>query len=218
MGSAVAKATWYPSALSFLLTGTSLPGHRRRVATALPRTIPIGNPCLNLRSEHRWYFRTSSNQATLPHYGISHKMCATSTSSTKRGAGLPNPEAAAVPALVSVFECEVTSLGCVITRFLWVCAAFRQAILSRLNKPDFTVRNQKLQLLIPKEYSQFGSVSSHSHWQALPYVLGCAFHGWAFHGRAFIPVPGVVDSGPVCHQTETPHASRVERTHPLESE
>jgi hypothetical protein len=43
---------------------------------------------------------------------------------------LPNPEAAVLPALVSVFDSEVTSLGPMMTRSAWVCAAFRQAILS----------------------------------------------------------------------------------------
>ena len=42
---------------------------------------------------------------------------------------LPNPEAAVLPALVSVFDSEVTSLG-PMTRSAWVCAVFRQAILS----------------------------------------------------------------------------------------
>ena len=36
-----------------------------------------------------------------------------------------------LPALVLVFDSEVTSLGRFIARSAWVCAAFRQAILSR---------------------------------------------------------------------------------------
>ena len=43
---------------------------------------------------------------------------------------LPNPEAAVLPALVLVFDSEVTSLEPVTARSAWVCAAFRQAILS----------------------------------------------------------------------------------------
>ena len=82
-----------------------------------------------------------------------------------------------VPALASVFDSEVTSLGCVTTRFAWVCAAVRQAILSRPRWSDFAVRNQKLRLPIPCDSSQFGSVSSASYWQALPYLFGCAFRG-----------------------------------------
>ena len=45
---------------------------------------------------------------------------------------LPNPEAAVLPALVSVFDSEVTSLGPMMTRSAWACAVFRQAILSKL--------------------------------------------------------------------------------------
>jgi hypothetical protein len=42
-----------------------------------------------------------------------------------------------LPALVSVFDSEVTSLGPMMTRSAWVCAAFRQAILSWCFAPDF---------------------------------------------------------------------------------
>lgn len=45
---------------------------------------------------------------------------------------LPNPEAAVLPALVSVFDSEVTSLEPMMARSAWGCAVFRQAILSQL--------------------------------------------------------------------------------------
>ncbi len=34
-------------------------------------TQTLAHTCLSLRSKHRWRFRASSNQATLPHYGFS---------------------------------------------------------------------------------------------------------------------------------------------------
>jgi len=101
----------------------------------------------------------------------------TSTSSTKRGTGLPNPEAAVAPALASVFDPEVTSLRRFTARSARVCAVSRQAILSRCNASDFPIRNQKLGVPLPHGCSQFGTVSSESHWQALPHVFGCAFRG-----------------------------------------
>ena len=54
----------------------------------------------------------------------------TSPCLTKPCTGLPNPEAAVLPALVSVFDSEVTLLAPMMTRSAWVCAAFRSAILS----------------------------------------------------------------------------------------
>ena len=42
-----------------------------------------------------------------------------------------------LPALVLVFDSEVTSLGRFIARSAWVCAAFRQAILSRRKRAGF---------------------------------------------------------------------------------
>lgn len=71
-----AQASQSPSALSFLLFGSSLPNRRRRVVTALPRRIAQSlstyrRSCSNLRSKHRWRFRTSPTQATLPLYGFS---------------------------------------------------------------------------------------------------------------------------------------------------
>ena len=101
----------------------------------------------------------------------------TSTWPTKPGTGLPNPEAAVAPALASVFDPEVTSLRRFTARSVRVCAVFRQAILSRCRASDFPIRNQKLGVPLPHGCSQFGTVSSESHWQALPYVFGCAFRG-----------------------------------------
>ena len=50
---------------------------------------------------------------------------------------MPPPVAAVAPALASVFDFEFTLLGRVTARSARVCAAFRQAILSRLVQPDF---------------------------------------------------------------------------------
>ena len=102
-----------------------------------------------------------------------------------------------LPALVSVFDSEVTSLGPyahplldqsasfnatiqwserTFARSVWVCAAFRLAILSS-HWRDFPLRMQKLGVTLPHGRSRFGAVSSKSHWQALSYVFDCAFHG-----------------------------------------
>lgn len=146
--------------------------------------------CLNLRSDHRWCSHTSSTQATLPHYSISLDnrlwiramktrilvVSATFTSMTSRGAGLPDPEAAVVPALASAFDSEVTSLEQVTARSTWVCASFRTAILSS-SKRDFPLRKQKLGVTIPHGSSRFSTVSSDSYWQALLYLFRWAFHG-----------------------------------------
>ena len=96
----------------------------------------------------------SPTQATLPHYGVwrYHRRrlratarwrtirsrwslinclgSATFTWSTRPGTGLPQPAAAVVPALASVFDSKVTWLGRVTARSARVCAASRQAILS----------------------------------------------------------------------------------------
>ena len=60
------------------------------------------------------------------------RVSATSTLLTRQGTGLPTPEATVLPALASVSDSKVTSLGRVTARSAWVCAAFRLAILSRL--------------------------------------------------------------------------------------
>ena len=66
----------------------------------------------------------------LPLVSQRHRRSATFTWSTEPCTELPNSEAAVLPALVSVIDSEVTSLGPVTARSAWVCAAFRQAILS----------------------------------------------------------------------------------------
>lgn len=112
----------------------------------------------------------SSYQVSSP--GVS----ATFTSMTSRGAGLPDPEAAVVPALASAFDSEVTSLEQVTARSTWVCASFRTAILSS-SKRDFPLRKQKLGVTIPHGNSRFSTVSSDSYWQALLHLFRWAFHG-----------------------------------------
>ena len=49
-----------------------------------------------------------------------------------------------VPALVSIFDFEVTSLGPVTARSVWVGDAFRRFLLSRPHWSDFPLRKQKL--------------------------------------------------------------------------
>ena len=174
-----AQASQSPSALSFLLFGSSLPitqTGRDCLAThdRPPSLSTCRRSCSNLRPKHRWRFRTSSNQATLPHYGFSRIVCATCTLMTRQGTGLPNPEAAVVPALVSALNSEVTSLERVTARSAWVCTAFRPAILSS-SKRDFPLRKQKLGVSFSRGVSQFSTVSSKSYWQALPYLFGWAF-------------------------------------------
>lgn len=90
-------------------------------------------------------------------------------------------DAAVVPALVSTFDFEFTLLERVTARSVQVLAASRQTTLSRSiangNLADFLLRKQKLGVPILNSFSRFGSVSSKSHWQALPYVFSWAFHG-----------------------------------------
>ena len=162
----------------------------------MPRTDPKALPHKEAPLDHvRAFARTTARASarvllrprshTTAFDGCTRRMqTATSTWPTKPGTELPNPEAAVLPALVLVFNSEVTSLGRVTARSAWVCAAFRQAILSKLMpssgtkyRPDFPIRNQKLKVPLPYGCSQFGSVSSESHWQALSYVFDCAFHG-----------------------------------------
>ena len=127
---------------------------------------------------------------------------------------LPNPEAAVLPALVSVFDSEVTSLGPMKTRSAWVCAAFRQAILSchacmtdfPPTKPEargtnptriFTVRHRLFRISLA---SALLRIRLRLSW--------LSFSPFEFLARYAEDVsPGVA-----CRQTTAPHASRVERT------
>lgn len=54
-----------------------------------------------------------------------------------------------VPALVSIFDFEVTSLGPVTARSVWVGAAFQHVLLYRPKRPDFPLRKQKLGVSSP---------------------------------------------------------------------
>jgi hypothetical protein len=54
-----------------------------------------------------------------------------------------------VPALVSIFDFEVTSLGPVTARSVWVGAALRHVRLYRPNGSDFPLRKQKLGVSSP---------------------------------------------------------------------
>ena len=102
---------------------------------------------------------------------------------------LPNPEAAVLPALVSVFDSEVTLLGHFIHSAYadkneqwpgprgYVLSSDKPYFLAMLAWPISHLRNQKLGVPTPHGYSRFGTVSSESYWQALSYVFDCAFHG-----------------------------------------
>ena len=135
-----------PSALSFLLIRTSLPIHGRRVATALPRMTrctgcaaamsePSPRPPLAL--PHEFLLRPRSHTTALDPcegpriranarslrmpltlfagFGPTNKR-ATFTWLTTPCTELPNPEAAVLPTLVSVFDFEVTLLEPVTTQ------------------------------------------------------------------------------------------------------
>ena len=108
-----------------------------------------------------------------------------------------------LPALVLIFDPEVTSLGhfthlttCHSQRTHRCPALWRVAHQNEkppgphgyvppsgrpyfpgAGAPDFPIRNQKLKVPLPYGCSQFGTVSSESHWQALCHVSHCAFHG-----------------------------------------
>ena len=85
---------------------------------------------------HRACFHTLPNEATLPRYGTSCRLDKASPFArylvTNQAAGVPTPDAAAIPALASIFETEVTLLGRVIARSARVCIAFRSTTLSCL--------------------------------------------------------------------------------------
>ena len=85
------------------------------------------------------------------------------------------PAAAVVPALASTFDSWVTSVECVTTRPSWYVRAFRPVILSsHACMADFPLRKQKLGVSLQDGFSQFGTVSQESYWQALPYLFGWA--------------------------------------------
>ena len=83
----------------------------------------------------------------------------------------PDSDTIVVPALVSVFDSEVTSLECVTTRPLGYVLPSSSHTFPRKQNPwprptdsnafsDFPIRNQKLKVLIPNGCLQFGTVSS----------------------------------------------------------
>ena len=66
-----------PASGELPVTGSSLQpfadGSRLPCRAHWPELLPAA-VCLSLRSKHRWRFRASPNQATLPHYGFSCEM------------------------------------------------------------------------------------------------------------------------------------------------
>ena len=187
--------------------GSRLPCRARATALVLQHPGP------DLRPEHRRRFRTGPTQATLPHYGVSQRLAATSTWPTKPGTGLPHPEAAVVPALASVFNPEVTLLGRVTARSVWVRAVFRQAALSRHLRAGFPPTKPEDRGTVPKQrfaiWLRLLRISLAS--PPLPIRLGLSWLSCS--PPPDLPADAeVVTPGPACHQTEAPHASRVERT------
>ena len=77
--------------------------------------------------------RFTDNRLRIRAINLDPGVSATFTSMTNRGTGLPNPEAAVVPALASAFDSEVTSLERVTARSAWVCAVLpdRHTLLDR---------------------------------------------------------------------------------------
>lgn len=145
----------------------------------MPRTsTEIRYSCVSLHSQHRWRFRASSNQATLPHYGFSCETNRTNiTLPTKQSTELLRPEAAVAPALSSGFDSKVTLLGQVTARVhLGMCCLPASHTLQSMHASiDFPLRKQKLGVSLPSEFSPLGTVSLESYWQALPYLFGWAF-------------------------------------------
>lgn len=146
----------------------------RRVATALPRTASCIGLATAVSGPSPETPLALPRKSYLGHTPPLRRLKYLADQTRRRFA---IPAAAVVPALASAFDSEVTLLGRITARSAWVCAAFRPAILSRLNQPDFPLRKQKLGVTLPHGCSRFGSVSSESHWQALPYVFGWASHG-----------------------------------------
>ena len=118
-----------------------------------------------------------------------------------------------VPALVSIFDFEVTSLGLVTARSVWVGAAFRHVLLYRPIWSDFPLRKQKLGVSSP--------IRSFAVWHRLlkillasaPLLISVAPFVVELFIAGFLDLsPEWSDSGLDCRQPRTPHASRVERT------
>lgn len=114
----------------------------------------------------------------LPLVAHHHRRSATSTWPTRPCTELPNPEATVLPALVSVFDSEVTSLEPFPAQFragMCCLPASHTFLTHRARFPSYETRSSGYQP--PHGSSQFGTVSSESYWQALSYVFDCAFRG-----------------------------------------
>jgi hypothetical protein len=122
-------------------------GSQQTGRDCLPRRVAR---CHSVRAFARNTARTPVLVLLRPHspntaFGGWRVPFATSTWLTEPCTGLPNPEAAVVPALASIFKSEVTLLGRfahaltagqhserIPAQSMWVCPAFRRGILSRL--------------------------------------------------------------------------------------
>ena len=119
-----------------------------------------------------------------------------------------------LPALVSVFDFEVTLLAPMMTRSAWVCAAFRPAILSSHVQhgrfPSYETRSSGYQ-----PHTEFhGSAPSLQNLtgkRSLTYRIA-PFMVELFAAGRLNRSPRRSDLGVLCRQRTAPHASRVART------
>ena len=132
----------------------------------------------------------------------------------------PNPGAAVVPALVSIFNSEVTSLGCVTIRPL--------GYVPRSSGHTFPTKLVRIASLTSRRISQYETRSSRYRSQtevrslapslqsltgkpSLTYSIG-PFVVELFTAERLTRSPKRSDFGAAGHPTTAPHASRVERT------
>ena len=166
-----------PSALSFLLAKSSNLGRRKRIATALPRA----KNCFRNSPMNAFASNTAGASAPVLIEPRS-PTTALATDLPNQPPSQPDSDATVVPALVSIFDSEVTSLECVTTRPLgYVLRSGSHTLLMRQNaSPDFPIRNQKLKVLIPNGCSQFGTVSpkATAHTAAVDPISCVTMTGW----------------------------------------
>ena len=105
-------------------------GHRNRVAAPSLSFRPKHRSTRPVASANRPSEFYSGHTPPLRRFTFLHSGVATFTPLTKTGHRIANPEAAVVPALASVFDSEVTSLGHVTARSARVCAVSRRLTLS----------------------------------------------------------------------------------------
>lgn len=118
-----------------------------------------------------------------------------------------------VPALASVFNPEVTLLGRVTARSVWVRAVFRQAALSRRVRAGFPPTKPEDRGTVPKQMFAIRLRLLRILLASPPLPMRLGLSWLSCSPPPDLPaVAEVVNPGSACHQTEAPHASRVERT------